>query len=192
MKTSTVILTLGLFSCGQTTADQKGFTNSNNSISKAITPHTFLDSRLKEYLDSAFKGWTLPAPYKWDTIWFNQYKRNGNLANYVKGDFDCNKEQDYTLLFNKSDGTLVAYAFLSRKKSFEMFELFDFGIVTSGQIEFGLELISPGRINYMDPESEEAPSVLIKCDAVQVLSFEKGAETYYWEKGKLKSVMTGD
>jgi hypothetical protein len=33
---------------------------------------------------------------------------------------------------------------------------------------------------------------MINCNAVQVLNFEKGAETFYWEKGNLKSIMTGD
>ena len=193
MKTLTAILALGLFSCGQTTTvDQKVISDSINKESKDISGQTVLDNRLQGYLDTAFNGWTLPPPNRWDTVWFNQYKSNGNFVNYVKGDFDCNKDQDYALLFKKGDGALVAYAFLSRDRSFEKFELFDFGKDTDEQIEFGLELISPGQIHYMDPESEGIRSVLIKCTALQVLSFEKGAETFYWEKGKMKSVTTGD
>ena len=193
MKTLIAIISLGLFSCGQSIpADQKVISDSINKNIKHISGQTILNNRLKKYLDTAFSGWTFPAANRWDTAWFNQYKNNGNLVNYVRGDFDCNKEQDYALLFKKGDGALVTYAFLSADKSFKKFELFDFGKDTNGQIDFGLELIPPGQINYIDPESEDAPCVLIKCNAVQVLSFEKGAETFYWEKGKLKSVSTGD
>jgi hypothetical protein len=192
MKTLTAILAIGLFSCGQTTTDQKVNSDSVHNEIKDISGQTSIDSQLKGYLDTAFNGWTIPAPNRWDTVWFNQYNNDGNLVYYVKGDFDCNKETDYAVLFKSGDGNLVAYAFLTSDKSFKKFELFDFGKDTTGLIDYGLELISPGKINYMDPESDDAPFVLAKCNAVQVLSFEKGAETFYWDKGKLKSVPTGD
>lgn len=60
------------------------------------------------------------------------------------------------------------------------------------KLTMDFDLIPAGKINYMDPESEDAPFVIAKCTAIQVQSFEKGAETFYWEKEKLKSVSTGD
>jgi hypothetical protein len=193
MKKLTAILTIGLFSCGQTTTrDQKVNSDSTHNESKSVSGKTSIDSQLKGYLDTAFNGWTLPAANRWDTVWFNQYNNDGNLVNYVKGDFDCNKETDHAVIFKRGDGNLVAYTFLSSDKSFKKFELFDFGKDTTRLIDYGLELISPGKIKYMDPESDDVPFVLAKCNAVQVLSFEKGAETFYWDKGKLKSVPTGD
>lgn len=193
MKTLTTILPIVLFSCGQTTTtDKKVNSDSTHNESKDIAPQTIVDNQLKAYLDTAFNGWTIPSPDRWDSVWFNQYKNDGNLVNYVEGDFDCNKETDYALLFKRGDGNLVAYAFLSSDKSFEKFELINFGKDTTELIDYGLEIIPPGKINYMDPESDDAPFVISKCNAVQVLSFEKGAETFYWEKGKLKSVPTGD
>jgi hypothetical protein len=192
MKKLTAILSLGLISCGQTaTSDKKVAGGSIGNDSKNV-PTQYIDSGLQAYLDTALKGWTLPAPNRWDTVWYNQYKNQDNLVNHVQGDFDCNKRPDYALIFKKGDGTLVAYAFLSKGGSFESFELIDLGKDTNGLIEFGLELMPPGKYTYMDPESDEAPSVRINCHAVQVLSFEKGAETFYWEKGELKSIMTGD
>lgn len=193
MKTLTAFLAIGLFSCGQTTiTDKKVNSDTTHNESREISKQLALDSQLEEYLDTAFNGWTLPSPNRWDTLWFNQYKNNGNVVNYVKGDFDCNKKSDYVLLFKRGDGNLVVYAFISDDKSFKKFELFDFGKDISGQIEYGLELMPPGKITYMDPESDDAPFVLVKCNAVQVSSFEKGGETFYWEKGELRSVSTGD
>jgi hypothetical protein len=193
MKTLTAILAIGLFSCGQTTIkDEKAHIDSTHNEEKSNTGQTIIDTQLKEYLDTAFNGWTLPAANRWDTVWYNQYNNDGNLVNYVKGDFDCNKQTDYAVIFKRGDGNLVAYVFLSIDKSFKKFELFDFGKDTTALIDYGLELISPGKINYMDPESDDAPFVIAKCHAVQVQNFEKGAETFYWDKGKLKSVSTGD
>ena len=192
MKTLTAILAFGLISCGQTTTSDKKLLRTSTMTKKNVSIQLYINSRLIVYLDSAFKGWTLPAPNRWDTVWFNQYNSKGNFVNYVTGDFDCNKEKDYALLFLKGDGVLAAYAFLSSDKSFKSFQLIDFGKDTNGQIEFGLELMPPGKYNYIDPENDNAPSIKINCSAIQVLEFEKGAETFYWKKGKLKSIITGD
>ncbi len=206
MKALTAILALGLISCGQTatTADTDAVDSikiDKVSTVKTTTPDDaynsniydlYVNPQLKTYLDKTFKGWTFPAPDRWDTVWFNQYKNEVNLVNYVTGDFDCNNQKDFAILFKKADGVIAAYAFISLGKSFQAFELIDFGKDSDEQLEFGLELLPPGKYNYMDPESDEAPSVKIKCNAVQILNFEKGAETFYWEKGKVKSIMTGD
>jgi hypothetical protein len=208
MKTQTALLVLGLFSCGQavTTADTKTIdtiqTAKNTSTSSTGTSKNdqyssniyerYIDPQLKNYLNKEFKGWTLPAPNRWDTVWLNQYKSDSTLVNYISGDFDCNQQMDFALLFQKVNGDIVAYAFLSTDNSFKATQLINFGKDTEEQIEFGLELLSPGKYNYMDPESDSVPSVKINCNAVQILNFEKGAETFYWEKGKVKSIMTGD
>jgi hypothetical protein len=111
----------------------------------------------------------------------------------VSGDFDCNGTKDYALLLKKSNGVLGVYAFLSTGSSFKSFEFMDLGKDAGEQIEIGLELLPPGEYNHIDADSDEDPPPLkIKCNSVQVLNFERAAETFYWEKGKLKSITTGD
>ena len=183
-----LILSLALeFSCQQ---------NSNrkitNKITVAPTKKISLDSKLIEYLDTCFKGWTLPEANRWDSVWYNQYNYNGCYVNYLKGDFDCNNHDDYAMIFLNENNSLLAYAFLSQKNTFKKVLLLDLGKDTNQKIDFGLEMVTPGKIHYMDPESEDAPFVILKCCAIQIVNFEKGAETFYWESGKLKSVMTGD
>lgn len=139
MKTLTAILAIGLFSCGETTTtDKKVHIDSINKERKSNSGQTIIDTQLKGYLDTAFKGWTIPAANRWDTVWYNQSKNGGNLVNYVKGDFDCNKQTDYAIIFKRGDGNLVAYVFLSTDKSFKKFKLFDFGKDTTEQIDYGL------------------------------------------------------
>ncbi|MBO9681467.1 MAG: hypothetical protein J7502_02135, partial [Flavisolibacter sp.] len=205
------LLIFGLVSCGQavSTADSKtiddtagtalepSISNTSSSVngdkySRSIY-ELYIDPQLKTYLDKAFKGWTLPAPNRWDTVWFNQYKSDSTLVNYLSTDFDCNKKRDYALLFKNASGVIVAYAFLSTGDTFNAVELMDFGKDTGEQIEVGLELLPPGDYNHIDPENEEnPPPVKIKCSGIQVLNFERAAKTFYWEKGKLKSIITGD
>jgi hypothetical protein len=208
MKTLTAILVLGLFSCGEaaTTADTANIDTTQAAKEKAISDtgtsdnkqysrdiyEQYIEPKLKIYLDKEFNGWTLLTPNRWDTVWFNQYKSESTLVNYISGDFDCNHQKDFALLFHKADDEISAYAFLSSGNSIKAVKLMDLGKDTGEQIEFGIELLPPGKYNNMDPESEEAPSVRINCNAVQILSFEKGAETFYWDNGKVKSIMTGD
>lgn len=187
------ILAIGLFSCGQITIKSKKLTSdSTQNERKDIASTTFIDIQLKAYLDTMFIGWSLSSPDRWDSVWYNQYKNNGILVNYLKGDFDCNKEPDYALLFKRSDGNLVVYAFLMSDKIFRKYKLIDFGKDEGQLINYGIDLIEPGKINYFDPESDDSPFIVSECNAIQVFIFEKGAETFYWENGKLKSVPTGD
>ncbi len=54
-------------------------------------------------------------------------------------------------------------------------------------------MLPPGGYNRIDPDSEvNPPPVNIKCYSIQILTFEKGAETFYWVKGELKAMITGD
>lgn len=211
MKKLTALLVYGLVSCGQavSTADPKTIDDTSQTVKKSSTPGTstskdnnkysssiyerYINPRLKIYLDNEFNGWTLPTPSRWDTVWFNQYKSDTTLVNYISGDFDCNKKKDYALLFKKASDEIVAYAFLSTGDTFKPIKLMDFGKDSGEPIEIGLELLPPGNYNHIDPESEEEPPpVRIKCNSVQVLNFERAAETFYWEKSKLKSIITGD
>ncbi|HEX8332100.1 MAG TPA: hypothetical protein VF622_05730 [Segetibacter sp.] len=211
MKTLIALLVFGFFSCGQdvSTADNKTIDDTTENANKQSVSNTspsvnsdryssgifeqYIDPQLKAYLDNTFKGWTLPAPNRWDTVWFNQYKSDSTLVNYISGDFDCNGMKDYALLFKKANGVLAAYAFLSTDNLFKAAELVDLGKDEGEHIEIGLELLPPGKYNHIDPVSDEdPPPVTIKCNSVQVLNFERAAETFYWEKGKFKSITTGD
>jgi hypothetical protein len=208
----TVLLILGLISCGRAERSssrrsdyhtaQSGEEsrirkkNSADSVDKYDTSiyERYLATELKEYLNNQYKGWTFPAPNRWDTVWFNQYKTDTSLLSYVSGDFDCNERKDYAIIFKKADGFIAAYAFLSRGNYFLPVELMNFGKDEGEQIEIGLEVLPPGVYNYIDADNDEdvLPHVKIKCNSVQILNFERAAETFYWEKGKLKSISTGD
>lgn len=211
MKTLTALLIFGIVSCGQAelAADSKTIDDTTGTVNKLSANNTslsvnvdkyssriyerYIDLQLKAYLDKKFQGWILPAPNRWDTVWFNQYQSDTTLVNYISGDFDCNKKKDYALLLKKASGEMGVYAFLSIGDTFKPIELMDFGKDTGEKIEIGLELLPPGEYNHIDPESEEdPPPVKIKCKSVQVLNFEKAAETFYWDKGKMKSITTGD
>ena len=211
MKTLTAILVFGLLSCGQpvTTAESKtgDDTTSQGRIASDRKPglsgdshmlgsdiyERYIDPQLKTYLDKAFIGWHLPPPRRWDTLWFRQYKSDSNLVNYISGDFDCNEKKDYAILFKKASGVIAAFAFLSTGHTFKAVELMDLGKDSGEHIEVGLELLPPGDYNYIEADSEEDPlPIRIKCNSVQVLHFERAAKTFYWEKGKMNSITTGD
>ncbi len=211
MKILTSIMLLGLIACGQCTTRSDSKTTLDTFQSKSSSHpdkvnviensklydssiyQSYINAQLKAYLGKAFPGWTLPALNRWDTLWFNQYMTDSSLANYVSGDFNCDSKKDYGLIIEDNKGIIVAYAFLSTRSSFQAFKLEEFGKDNGEQIEIGLEVLKPGEYNYIDPDSDNnPPPVKIKCEAVQVIGFEKSAETYYWDKGKLKSIMTGD
>jgi hypothetical protein len=216
MKTLTALILLALLSCKQQTT-----TGATKIIGDTKTPgdtspvpaktssgrgmidtfdqrsnntyQRYIDQRLKSYLDTASGGWALPAPNRWDTVWFNLYHEDSSLVNYVSGDFDCNGIKDYALILKKANGTIGAYAFLSMGSTFKSEEIIEFGKDTGQQIDIGLDLLPPGTYHYIEPDSEkEPPPIKLKCNSIQVMYFERAAETYYWEKGKFKSITTGD
>jgi hypothetical protein len=211
MKTLTALLIFGLLSCRQstTTGNAKAIDNSSqivlvsagssNGISQKGDNDSskiydkYIDRGLRAYMDTAFTDWTLPPTNRWDTVYFNLYQGDSSLVNYVSGDFDCNGMKDFVLVLQKRTGVLGVYAFLSTGSSFKPAEIMDLGKDTGEQIAIGLDLLPPGNYQYLEPGSEvEAPPIKIRCNGIRVLHFENTAETFYWEKGKFKSIPTGD
>lgn len=42
--------------------------------------------------------WDFPPPSTWDKIWFNEYKKEGFLVNYIYADFNGDGKTDLALL----------------------------------------------------------------------------------------------
>lgn len=152
---------------------------------------SYIPAALKDHLDKALPGWSIPAPAKWEKYWFNQYKKDSSLVNIVPGDFNCDGQKDYALILRKKKKALAAYAFVSAANGFTKHELQDLGEEME-LIGTGLELIRPSSVHHIGEGDEEPAPVQLKCDAVQIVWFEQAARTYYWNKNKFTYVQTGD
>jgi hypothetical protein len=155
---------------------------------------SYIDPGLKTYLEKEHPGWKWLAPNRWDTAWFNSYKTDSTLVSYVASDFNCDHRRDYAAILKDNTGAIGAYAFLATgSHSFRTVALEGFGKDEGKLVEVGLEVLPEGEVDYVDPNDGDEPlSVKVKCKSIQVLYFEKAATTYYWDKGQLKSVVTGD
>ncbi len=203
-----IVSMLFLIACGQSNEQFDKVAVNNNQNDQNIvsdrkefdTLPTFDEEIYKEYipqklaafLNKEMPGWKIPAPAKWDKFWFNEYKSSNNLVNFISGDFNCDKRTDYALILADKRERVSIWVFFSKKNSFEKIKLDEFG---SGlkEIYFGLEVLEPGEVKYIDPNNYKSnPVKKINCQAIQAVWFEKAAEAYYWERGKFKSIMTGD
>lgn len=132
-------------------------------------------------------GWKIPAPDKWWKDNFNEFKTSNHLVNFISGDFNCDKRTDYALILADEREQSAIWAFFAKKNGFEKVKVEDSGNV-SEQIDFALSALEPGEHGG---EWNPKP-VKIKCRAIEVISFEKAADAYYWDDGKFKSVITSD
>jgi hypothetical protein len=152
---------------------------------------SYVPVSLKEYLDKEVTGWSIPAPAKWESYWFNQYKKDSSLVNFLTSDFNCDGKKDYALILREKKGTLSSYAIVSNATGFSKHKLEDLG-EEMDKIGTGLELVLPATIHHIDDSDGEPPSLQLKCPAIQIIWFEQAARTFYWEKNKFKYVQTGD
>jgi hypothetical protein len=142
-------------------------------------------------MEEKLPHWQLINPSKWDSFWFKQYQKDSSLVNYVPADFDCDGKEDYALLLANPKGEAAVWVLQSVGTSYQPFKLQD--VETSeNPIDVGIELIPKGKLDYIDLDDENTKSMRLKCPAIQMLFFERGAVTYYWDKNKFKSVQTGD
>lgn len=153
---------------------------------------TYLPAGVKTYLATHLQDWQLPLPEQWDALWFQSYKKPDALINLTSGDFNCDGQKDYALLLShKKDSTIGAWIIQSAGAGYNAIKLETLE-KPEDHIQLGLELIEEGGLNYIAPDSDDTPSLKLVCPAVQVTYFEKGATTYYWNKGEYNSVQTGD
>lgn len=152
----------------------------------------YLPAHLKSYINKNLPQWKLPDPSEWDNLWFQSYKSPNSLVNYIRGDFNCDQKEDYGLLLSDKTNSIAAWIIHSDENGYSGVKLEDIGTFDN-HIQVGLELVEAGDLNYIDPDIEDEPKpIRLKCPAVQVVYFEKGAATYYWDNGKYNSVITGD
>lgn len=211
----TVIILLALFSCGRQKGAPKQESTATDSTA-SVQPSTsapdsaemlqklqayvydstiydhHLPAELKNYLSANLQDWKLPEPTEWDALWFQNYRSTNSLVNFISGDFNCDAQKDYTLLLsNKRDSSLAVWIIHSGNNGLTSIKLDEYG-KPDNHIQLGLELVEAGNLNYIDPDMDDTKSIKLECPAIQVVFFEKGATTYYWDKDKYSSVQTGD
>ena len=203
MKFLFALIAVALFSCNNSGNDKSTETTKDpDAVKKDTTPPinnipetdrqydstiyaSYIPAVLKDHLDKALPGWSIPAPAKWEKYWFNQYKKDSSLVNIVPADFNCDGQKDYALILHKKKNALAAYAFVSSANGFTKHELQELGEEME-LIGTGLELIRPSSVHHIGEGDEEPAPVQLKCDAVQIVWFEQAARTYYWNKNKCK------
>lgn len=207
-----IFLTIGLIACNQNNQPKLvSETNTKNSSindtleSNEINTNTDLDTSkydisiynkyisepLKSILDYKLPDWYLIRPENWDNLWFQYYKSESKLVNYISGDFNCDTRQDYALLLSNGNNEIAVWAIISKDNTYQAIKIHELGLLKT-PIQNGLELIPKGTIDYLDLDSEEFKVLKISCDAIQIMYFESAAVAYYWQNGKFESVQTAD
>lgn len=204
-----IILIVGFLSCNQPEATQK--TNQSDSTvitnvadvkqqvetkSKSVNYDSsiyarFIPKQVFNLLKQKLPDWKFMNPNEWESFWFEQYQKDSSLVNYVPADFNCDGKNDYAFLLKNSKGVMAVWVLQSYEGGYNTFKVHE--IETDRKpIDVGIDLVEKGKLEYIDLDDESIKSINIKCPAVQVLFFERGAVTYYWSKDKFESVQTGD
>lgn len=203
------ILIVGFLSCNQPEATRK--TNQSDSTeitnvadvkqqsgsnSKSTNYDSsiyarFLSQQVLDLLKQKLPDWQFMNPNEWESFWFEHYRKDSALVNYVPADFNCDSKKDYAFLLKNSKGELAVWILQSNGGGYNTFKIHE--IETDRKpIDVGIELVEKGKVEYIDLNAESIKSINLKCSAVQVLFFERGAVTFYWSKDKFESVQTGD
>jgi hypothetical protein len=200
-------ITLLLLSCNahEDRSAQRTMTDSSVSSSNALSADSITamkqapDSNIyQSYIPFELRSWikaeipnaAIPSPLRWDNYWFTHYKKENSLVNYVTADFNCDGKKDHSLILSEK-GQIVLYTFMATDKGYKKEKLEVYGKDNGEAIEIGLELLKPGTYEYLEGDKEPPPAN-IKCTAIQLVYFEKAAVTYYWDRGKFRSIQTGD
>jgi hypothetical protein len=193
MKYIPVLFTLFLFACGQNSSEKN---TPDTAISSNIPPIAIYDQYLPQalvsYVQQSLPEWKLPDPTAWEKYWFDEYKKEKSLVNFITSDFNCDNVADHALILLNQKGDIGVWAFLARDGSFEKTKLDQFENLSGGPIGAGLLILEKGEHSYLGPEGEIEKPVKVNCEGVTVIFFEKAARSYYWENGKVKAIQTGD
>lgn len=147
-----------------------------------------IDSVIKQQLPE----WSLPEPGSWEKLWFNMYKKDSVLINYITGDFNGDRKKDYALILNKGKNIFAVWVIQSDGNVYKAIKLHEIKTEQT-PIDMGIEFVSKGKLGYIDFDSGKEPKPIdLKNPAIQVVFFEQSAETYYWKNGEYQSVTTGD
>ncbi len=170
----------------------------NDANKPIIESNSLYDSGLdvySNYLPSLFRAyvtdyaipWTIPKQDAWEKYWWDQYKKDKSLVNYVSGDFNCDNAPDHAMILTDPSGAVSAWAFFAKDGSFEKVMLEKIPI-EEGPIGIGIELLPKGKQGDLSTNK----TFDVKCDGITIIFFERAAHSYYWEKGKFKMIQTGD
>jgi hypothetical protein len=181
---------ISIDSSQQLTVSADSVTSKKEKAIDSTIYRSYMPDELTAWLNKEFTGLAIPSPSRWDNYWFTQYKKDSSLVNYISGDYNCDGKKDHALIATEN-GTIVVYAFLATETGFKKERLETYGKDNGELIDIGLELLKPGKYEHLDGDKQPPPAN-IKCAAIQLVYFEKAAVTYYWEKGKFKSIQTGD
>jgi hypothetical protein len=205
MKYITVLFMVLVFACGQKKAAQEkvsdpsvpvppptGITPVRDSIPSAAIYDEYLPPALIRYIRQSMPDWKLPAPNLWEKFWFDDYQTGKFLVNFISADFNCDGATDHALILLNQKNDIGAWAFLAKDSSFEKTKLDEFENWTDGRIDCGLLVLERGEQHHISADDETAKTVKVNCEGVTVIFFEKAARSYYWEKGKVKAIQTGD
>ena len=205
-----VILIVGIIACRQeepaakapaSGTDNKEFIKT--TLAKVAPPGNSIDYNdstiYKEYIPEAILNvikqklpeWHLLKPADWEMSWFNEYKKKSSLVSYCTADFNCDGKDDYAIMLGNNKNEITVWIIQSDNNNYKTVRLDELGQIRS-PIQFGIDTIPKGKLDYIDLDVENVKTINIKCPAVQVVYFESAAVAYYWEKGKYQSVQTAD
>lgn len=201
-----------LFACGQSDAETKTTPDTfvpygksdeipemgplpvipRDTIAGADIYNKYIPATLLNYINQSLPNMKLPNPSAWEKYWFDMYRKEKSLVNFVAGDFNCDGRSDYALLLADQKNRIVPWAFLAKDSGFEKTKLDEFDHMTTGPIDVGLDLLEKGDVHHLSEGGEPAKPVKLRCEGVTIIFFEKAARSYYWENGKMRSIQTGD
>ena len=198
MKPILIVVTCFLISCNNsknepnTTEIKKDSVITTDSTEPAaVLIYTrYVPVNLLQHLSASLPEWSIPDPSAWEKRWWDYYKTNVTLVNYMPGDFNCDGAKDYAMVLTNRNNNVAAWAFLAKGNSFENKKLDEFQNI-SGQIGCGLMPLHAGKHGDLNNEDVNY-RVDVKCPGITLVFFEKAARSYYLEKGKVKWIQSGD
>jgi hypothetical protein len=161
--------------------------NADSTSPSPSVYYAYLPAGLSSHVNALLPDWTLPDQSNWDKYWW--YKKDKSLVSYVSGDFNCDNKTDHALILTKKNGDYAAWAFLAKDSSFQDVKLEEISR-EGGPIGIGIEILEKGK--HGDLDNDKAKPVDVACEGVTIIFFEKAAHSFYWEKGKVKRIQTGD
>lgn len=146
-------------------------------------------------LKRTLPNWRLPDPTSFEALWFNYYKKDDFLLDYIHGDFNCDTQQDYVfILENLATKELAAWVLQSDGSEHKATLL---EILKRGEphITTSLELVDRG-VKIQDFDARNAVNtnkiVTLPCEAITIQYQEGTSRIYYWNKDKFERITASD
>jgi hypothetical protein len=120
-------------------------------------------------LEEKLPGWRLPSPMSWEKYWFNAYKKDNALVDYVNGDFNGDSKPDYALLLENEQHVFKVWVLQSDDNDYKAIQLLELSEATL-PLDVGLELIDKSKLSYlsMDEGADDIKTIDLKHPAIQI------------------------